>query len=186
MGNLVRAFAVTLASILLASAAQAEIVYQEDATHELSSNGNAPTQLGTFSPGTHSVIAGSGGSDIDDFTFTIPAGLALSSIINSAYAGLDGTAFVGIQNGSTIDNSGAALRGWQHFGPGQGNQNTNLLPNMGGAPAGPGAYTIWWQQAGSLATVQLDFTVVPDPASAMSIAFLALTFTTARRRPARQ
>ena len=122
--------------------------------------------------------------DIDNFTFTIPPGLALDAIINSAYAGLDATAFIGIQNGSTIDNSGAALRGYTHFGPNMGNTGLNLLPSMGGGPLAPGAYTIWWQQAGSPATVQLDFTVVPDPAGAMTTAPIALALATARTRGA--
>ena len=168
-------------SLFTASPARADVAWNETVNGELSSNGNAPTNLGTFGPGVHSVIATSGSSDIDNFTFTIPAGAQLQQIINSAYSGIDGTAFIGIQNGSTIDNSGSSLRGYQHFGPGQGNTNANLLPFMGGAPAGPGAYTIWWQQAGSPATVQLDF-VVPEPASGVTLALLAATLATSRSR----
>jgi hypothetical protein len=176
----VMAFALAT-SLFTTSPAQAVVVWNETTNGELSSNGNAPTNLGTFGPGVHSVIATSGSADIDNFTFTIPAGAQLQQIVNSAYAGLDGTAFIGIQTGSTIDNSGASLRGFQHFGPGQGNTNTNLLPGMGGAPAGPGAYTIWWQQAGSPATVQIDF-VVPEPASGVMLALVTLVFTTTRTR----
>jgi hypothetical protein len=177
---------VLLASLVSASPARAETVWNETTNGDLSGNGNAPTQLGAWGAGTHSVLATSGAGDVDDFTFTIPAGLSLSTIVNSAYAGIDGTAFIGIANGATVDHAGApaSLIGYQHFGPNMGNVDSDLLAFMGG-PLGPGTYSVWWQQIGSPSTVQLDFTVVPEPGSAGVLALAAVAFTTARTRRAR-
>jgi len=178
-----RAFAVAIAvgaSFFIAAQAPAVVVYQEPGSGELSSNGNAPTPMGAFSNGVYSVISTSGGGDIDDFTFTIPAGSTLQSIVPSSYTGDDATAFIGIQVGPTMDHSGSSLRGWVHFGPGPANVGTDILDDMGGT-LGPGTYTVWMQQAGSTATYQMDF-IVPEPGSITSIAMLALAFTTARAR----
>jgi hypothetical protein len=186
----IRTIAIALAvlALLIATArTHAVVAWNETSNGELSGNGNAPTSLGSWAPGTHSVLATSGSGDIDDFTFTIPAGATLQSITNSAYAGLDETAFIGLASGTTINHAGApgSLIGYQHFGPGQGNTGTDLLPFMGG-PQGPGNYSIWWQQASaSPSTVQLDFVVTPEPASALSLAFLAFALATTRKRSRR-
>jgi hypothetical protein len=186
----IRAIAIALAVLaFLAATARthADIAWKEADNGELSGNGNAPTPLGIWGPGTHTVMATSGSGDIDDFTFTIPAGLTLQSITNSAYSGLDETAFIGLAPGNTINHAIAptGLIGYQHFGPAQGNTGTDLLQFMGG-PQGPGNYSIWWQQASSFpSTVQLDFVVTPEPASALSLGLLAVAFTTTRRRVVR-
>jgi hypothetical protein len=86
-----------------------------------------------------------------------------------------------LQAGSTIDNSGLSLMGYQHFGPAQGNMNTNILPFISATPLGPGSYTVWTQQAGLPATYTIDYVVTPEPGSFTTIALLAFAFTTARR-----
>ncbi len=180
------ASAVFVASIVAAAPAFADVAWNEAVNGELSNNGNSPTALGSWGPGTHSVLTTSGSGDIDDFTFSVPAGLTLQSITNSVYSGLDETAFIGLAPGNTINHAIAptGLIGYQHFGPAQGNTGTDLLQFMGG-PQGPGNYSIWWQQAGSPATVQLDFVVTPEPASALSLGLLAVAFTTTRKRASR-
>ena len=178
---------IAIVSILLVNHSTYGVVEWNETTNgELSSNGNAPTNLGTWGPGTHSIVATSGSADIDDFRFAIPAGATLQSIINSAYAGVDETAFVSITAGTTINHAAAptGLLGYAHFGPAQGNTGIDLMPVMSPAvpPQGPGNYSIWWQQAGSPATVTLDFVVTPEPASGIAVAMLALTVATPRRR----
>jgi hypothetical protein len=178
---------------LLTQHAQAVVDWNEGTNGDLSDNGNAPTNLGTWGPGTHSIIASSdgldGSADIDDFRFSIPAGSTLLSLTNSAYTGTDQTAFVGIAAGTTINHATAptGLLGYTHFGPGQGNTGMDLFPLMSPpvSPQGPGNYSVWWQQAGLPATVQLDFVVTPEPASAMTLVLLAAAFTTTRKRRAR-
>jgi hypothetical protein len=178
---------IALLLLALASALPAAVVHNEATNGDLSNNGNAPTALGAFAAGTHSVISTSVNSDIDNFTFTIPPGLTLAQIVPTAYAGDDETAFIGLQAGTTIDNTGATLMGWQHFGPTMGNMNTNLLPFMAPGPLGPGSYTIWIQQTNATApsTTTMDVVVTPEPGGVLSIALLAFAFTTARapRRP---
>jgi hypothetical protein len=174
--------AIALALLLaFASGVAHAVVYNEATNGDLSNNGNAPTSLGAFGIGTHSVLSTSAGGDIDDFTFTIPAGATLTQIVPTAYAGFDETAFIGVQAGNTVDHSGLSLIGYQHFGPGQGNMNTNILPFISpSGPLGPGSYTVWMQQAGSSATYTMDFVVTPEPGSIATIALLAFAFTTAR------
>jgi hypothetical protein len=173
------AIAVAVSLFAFASFAQA-VVYSEASSGDLSNNGNAPTNLGTFGVGTHQVTSSSTFPDIDDYTFSIPAGATLAQIVPTAYTGDDETAFLGLQAGSTIDNSGASLMGYQHFGPAQGNMNANLLPFIAAAPLGPGSYSVWTQQQGAPATYTIDFVVVPEPGSIATIALLGFAFTTAR------
>lgn len=174
--------------VLFASAlAHADVVWNEGTQGDLSNDGNTPTNLGAFAAGTHQAISTSVNSDIDDFTFSIAAGLTLTQIVPTAYAGVDETAFIGLQAGSTIDNTGSSLMGYQHFGPAQGNMDTNLLPFISASPLGPGSYTVWMQQAGEQASYTMDFVVTPEPGSMTTMALLAFAFTTARakRRPRR-
>ncbi len=173
--------AAAVALLTCASALHAAVVHDEASNGDLSNNGNAPTSLGAFAVGTHTVISTSAGGDIDDFTFTIPAGATLAEIVPSAYTGLDETAFIGVQAGTTMDHSGASLIGYQHFGPAQGNMDTNILPFISSSgPLGPGSYTVWMQQAGASATYTMDFVVTPEPGSIAIIALLGFAFTTAR------
>jgi len=177
-----RRLAIAVAVSLLAFApGLAHAVVYNETSGDLSNNGNAPTNLGIFGAGTHQVISSSTNSDIDNYTFTIPAGLTLAEIKPTAYTGDDETSFLGFQAGNTIDNSGAGLMGWQHFGPVQGNMNTNLLPFIASSPIGPGSYSVWTQQAGGLTSYTIDFVVTPEPGSAVTIGLVAFAFTTARR-----
>ena len=159
------------------------VVHNEATDGELSSSRTTPTSLGTFGPGTHSVIATSGSADQDNFTFTIPAGASLMSIIPISYSATD-ISFIGIASGSSLPASTAdpsGLLGYTHFGPGIGAENMglNILPAMGvgpGAigftpPLGPGTYSVWMQQTNAPVTFQMDF-VVPEPGGAWILALL--------------
>ena len=83
-----------------------------------------------------------------------------------------------------MDHSGGSLRGYVHFGPGPfgpNNVGTDILDDMGG-PAGPGAYTVWMQQAGSPATYRMDFVVTPEPAGLALFGLAGIAFATGARR----
>src|SRR3954471_10305724 len=164
---------VVIASFALAAhSAFAVVVWDESINGDLSNDRAAPTSL-TFTAGTNSVIATSvsaGSGEREYFTFTLPAGYSLTSIVLASYSGLDGTAFIGVQQGTsmTVDptsGSPAGLLGYTHFGTGPGNVGTNILDDIGlGAGATgfvgslpAGSYTFWTQQAGaSPSTYQLD------------------------------
>jgi hypothetical protein len=169
--------AVTLLLSIAAPAAYA-VVYDEGVSGDLSSNPSAPTSLGVFGVGTHSVTATSSGAEQDDYTFNIPAGLSLTQIINFSFNSplADNTAFIGIASGTAIPNQGLApgnLLGYTHFGPNFSTVGTNILDDIAvgpGAigfapPLGPGNYSIWSQQAGNPATFRMDFVVIPEPTS---------------------
>ena len=75
--------------VLFASAlAHADVVWNEGTQGDLSNDGNTPTNLGAFAAGTHQAISTSVNSDIDDFTFSIAAGLTLTQIVPTEPDGL--------------------------------------------------------------------------------------------------
>lgn len=172
--------------ILICSNALA-VSYDESINGDLSSNPNAPTNVGVFAVGTHTVRGTSSGAEQDDYTFSIPSGASLTQVVNSFYNSPTGddTAFIGLASGSTIPNQGSApgnLLGYTHFGPNFSTVGTNILDDIAvgsGAigftpPLGPGSYSIWSQQAGSPATFQMDFIVTPEPAGLAVFALGAL------------
>jgi hypothetical protein len=183
--------AAVIGSLFLGSAGQA-VTYDEGINGDLSGNPNAPTNLGTFGVGTHTVIATDSGAAQDNITFSIPAGASLDQIFNVSYNGADGTAFIGIASGTTIDQGGApgTLLGYTHFGTGPGTVGTNILDDIavgpGAAgftpPLGPGNYAVWMQQAGLTATFRMDFVVIPEPASLGLLAVAGTVLFTRRGR----
>jgi hypothetical protein len=181
-----------VAVVVLLSAGAARAVNYTEGT-DLSSDPNNPTVLGSFGLGTHSITATSAGGDQDDFTFTIPAGHSLDSVVVGSYNSPlgDNTAFIGIAAGTSIPDQGLApgnLLGYTHFGPGGG----DILDDIGAAfdaigftpPLGPGNYSVWTQQAGSSATYRLDFVVTPEPSSLSLVALGAVALLRRRRHGA--
>lgn len=182
------AIAMGLATVSTARA----FVWNEGIDGDLSGNFAAPTVLNSLGFGTHSIIGGDSSGARDVFTFTIAPGMSLVSVFNVSYSGADGTAFIGIGSGTTIDNGNApgSLLGYTHFGTGPGTVGTEILDDIAtgaGAsgftpPLGPGTYTVWMQQAGAAANWQMDFTVVPECSSAILAALGVASFAGCRRR----
>lgn len=168
--------------------------WDESVNGDLSNNRLAPTSI-TLGPTSTTVSAVTGRTDLEYFTFTIPAGMTLNSILVSSWSGNDPTGFMGLQAGSTMTVDPDApevgdLLGWTHFGFLEALQGSNLVTQLGdGAGAigfdGPltaGTYTLWLQQTGEPMTYTLDFSLVPTPSTALlGLAVLAATGRRTRR-----
>lgn len=171
---------------LLAATAQAGVIWDESANGDLSGNRLAPTVV-SLGVGSNDLLATSSSGDREYLTFAVPAGHLLSGVILDAYTGTDGTAFFGLQAGTTFTEPAtgtnpANLLGYTHFGtdvgPGRVNVGGDLLPASGTAfgaigftpPLPAGNYAVWLQQTSStdLTSYTLDFVVtpVPEPAAA--------------------
>ena len=139
---------------------RAGVIYDETQSGDLSNDGSAPTVL-ALAPGLNDVIGttgrGNNGIDRDYFTFTVPAGMELASIVVLPGTTTGGdVSFIGVQNGSAVTvsptaSSAAGLLGWKHFTAGNG----NILPDMGipaagstgfTGPLGSGDYAFWVQE----------------------------------------
>jgi hypothetical protein len=194
--KLVRFFAIA-AVCLTAANASAVVTWDETIDGPLSNDRLAPTAVDLV-PGINSMLGTTVSGDREYVTMSIPSGQKLSQIILESYVGIDGTAFIGVQSGTTFTEpptgtNVANLLGYAHFGPGVGNDGLDILPEIG---AGGGAigfappligsdYTFWIQQTGANATTyRLDFVVVPEPGSALllSVGGLAMLLAAARRR----
>src|SRR5215217_6237907 len=75
--------------------------YNEATDGDLSGNGLVPSQLNA-APGVNSLAMTSATGDRDYFTFAVPAGYLLSSIIHKTYASTDDLSFFALQAGSTF------------------------------------------------------------------------------------
>jgi hypothetical protein len=197
MTTLTRSLTV-LSVVLLTAASASAATYNEIGNGDLSGNRNAPTMF-NLTVGSNDLFATTAGGDLDVVTVNVPAGNLLKGLFLRSFtqAGFDGTAFVGLQAGSTFtvdpNVAGAAsLLGYAHFGTSPGNVGANLLPEIDGAfgsmgfppphnitndlPAGP--YSLFLQQLGTANTYQLDFVVepIPEPATILLAAgaFLAV------------
>jgi hypothetical protein len=184
--------------------------FDESVNGDLSGNRLNPTHL-TLSAGVHSVTATTGRLpseeeviyDQEYLRIDLPAGHKLVAINMEAYDSLDGTAFIGVQSGTTFsfdpedarDNVGSLL-GWAHFGLSEDhNIGDDILPSIGAA--GRGAigftppltglsFTFWIQQTGDDTTYQLDFVVAAVPEPAALILTAAGIGTLALMRPRRK
>jgi PEP-CTERM motif len=171
---------------LIASTASAVVVWDESVNGDVSNNPVAPTSI-NLAVGTNSFVATMPGDDLDFITINVPANSQFSALIQGPYDSFDQISFIAIGPGSqlpasilTYDPTG--LLGYTHFGPGQFDEGTDLLPQLAVAsfgvpgfatPLPSGAYSFWIQQESSIATsYRLDFvvTAVPEPAS--SVLFL--------------
>src|SRR5215831_17958756 len=156
---------VAVALGLTALAADASTLWDESVSGDLSSNGLSPTSL-SASVGSNIVLGTAGapqGSDIDRdyFSFTIPDGMLLSSIMllpNTATAG--GLSFIGIQPGPqlTVSPTGAGAAAMIAFGHYSNAEiGTNILPSLGQATLPSGTYSFWVQDTGGPANYGFDF-----------------------------
>jgi hypothetical protein len=188
------------AALALAAAtpALAQFDYDEAVSGDLSNDIANPTNLGPTGLGVNSasfsiVDSALPGGDFDVFTFQIQDGQELAEIILADYIGLDGLSFIAFQDEATFPVNpntgdpfafaGGALFGTDAQGIGNDILADLLIPTAGGSgfvgPVGPGDYTFFVQQTGTLTEVQLDFVVIPAPASAGLLLVAGLA---ARRR----
>lgn len=185
---------------LLAATAHAGVIWDESVNGDLSGDRLAPSVV-TLSVGSNDLLATSSQGDREYLTFAVPAGHLLSSVILDAYAGNDGTAFFGLQSGTTFTEPASGtnpgnLLGWAHFGFdfGRVGVGQDLLPVAGAQfgvigftpPLPAGNYAVWLQQTSTtdLTSYTLDFVVtpVPEPAAAPLAAGALLLGTLAVRR----
>jgi PEP-CTERM motif len=150
-------------------------VWDESVKGDLSNNPLAPTSV-TVAPGLNDVIGSAGAGspsfdpitgqpnfDTDFFTFTVPKGYELKSLVPVSIVFTDPRdmdSFIGLGSGTQITASttfpyatgAAGLLGWLHVDP--GDVGNNIMPAMGVAGmgasgfAGPlpaGDYSVWVQ-----------------------------------------
>lgn len=105
--------------------------------------------------------------------------MTLNHIVLKSWQGTDQIGFIAVQTGSIFTEpptgtNVANLLGYTHIGPGAGNLGSDFLPEMGQGSGAIGFtppltgedYAFWIQQTGpSPVTYQLDFQVLPEPAT---------------------
>ena len=160
----------------IAGASHAGTVWDEDNSGDLSNNGLSPTSV-ALTTGSNTILGSMGNSDRDYFTFTVPAGTTLTSIkvLNNTFVS-GGSSFMGLQAGPqvTVPTSGLnyqqILLGWTHYN--SDSIDTDLLPtimnsiNPLGSSLSSGAYSVWLNETGGLATYGFELTVTPTAAVA--------------------
>ncbi len=157
-----------------AFAAHGVTVWNEDSDGDFSNNGLAPTAL-VVTPGVNSVLGATGnngqGVDRDYFTFAVPAGSSLTSLILAGSTTVSGGAsFIALQAGPqiTVSPSGAGvenLLGFAHYS--YEHVGTDILPAIGfGAGHPSGMYSVWVQETGGPTSYGLDFVVTADASGA--------------------
>jgi hypothetical protein len=165
------------------SGAQAGTAWDEAVDGDFSNLGTSPSGV-TLAPGAN-IVRGSTGRnsgvvDRDYFTFTLPAGWQLDTVMvlpGTTFASESDAGFIAVQAGPqvTVNPTGGSpegLLGWLHYS--QNDIDTDILGLMGigfGAsgfssplPAGP--YSFWIQNTSSgVSAYHLDFgvSVVPEP-----------------------
>ena len=184
----------TIAACGVAVVAQASTISDEASLGDFSNNGLSPTPL-VFTTGSNTVIgttgnAGQPGGDRDYFSFTMPAGTVLSSVMLLSNTATAGVSFIGIQPGPqlTVTPSGGGVQNLValgHFGNDQ--IGTDLLPSLlvsGTSPLPGGTYSVWVQELSSTIPYGFDFKVspVPLPGAAALLFSGLLGLATLRRR----
>jgi hypothetical protein len=156
-------------------------LYDESTFGDLSNNGLSPTFV-TFGPGSN-VVRGTTGLgtivDRDYFTFVVPQGLAVTSLVELANTTVgNAVSFIGIEQGNAVTvptnaQTAAGLLGWTHYSA--ATTDTDLLPTMSisnlgssgfNGSLGPGTYSVWIQD-GNVGTFAYGFdfqlNTVPEP-----------------------
>ena len=137
----------------------AAVSYDEGVSGDLSNSGLSPTVV-SVGEGQNQVFGttgrASGVVDRDYLSFTIPAGLQLTSLVVLPGTTAANLSFLGMESGSQVTlpsnaASAAGLLGWTHYSPSSG----NVLPDMGIPAAGStgftpplpaGTYSFWVQE----------------------------------------
>lgn len=170
-----RASAVAAALAFAASAPVLAADYNELIRGDLSGDPANPTVIDVDAGAN--VVSGSASAfplDRDIFTLVVPAGLEITEIRLTAFELLtepsDGGMLVALEQGTQISdlNSAASLRGFAIVGVAPGTQpGDDLLDDLGGGVLGPGPWTVWIQNTGSLTdyalTIQAAAVAPPPP-----------------------
>ena len=184
------------ATIALTAGFASADIFDDSVLGDFSNDRFAPTFL-DFSMGTNTVInqvMNSNNSNIGDrdyYTFTLEEGEFIDSITvissTNLAGGNDSTTFLGLAFDNIFDfdadaQQGPGLVGFvltNSFGIGR-----DVLPDLsdGLNILGPGNYSVWSNQTGPDATrVEVEFNVVPAPATTTLFATLGLVATRRRR-----
>lgn len=163
---------------LLTPPALGALSYDESISGDLSNSGLSPT-LVSVAEGQNQVFGttgrGTGGVDRDYFTFTVPTGLQITSIVvlPGTTTG-DSLAFIGVQSGNQVTlppnaTEASGLLGWKHYNAANGNILSDLsIPAQGSTgfvpPLGAGTFAFWVQEfsAGTF-SYGFDFSLEPAP-----------------------
>ena len=164
--------------------AGAATVYDEASSPDLSNSGLSPTNI-TVAGGSNQIFGttgrGSAGLDRDYFTFTVPTGFDLTSLMVLPGTTSGGAiSFIGLEAGNQVTlptnaPDATGLLGWRHYSP--ADINTDLLPQMAVATGGSsgfsvpleaGAYSVWIQDFNSgTFNYGFDLTLTPSASGAV-------------------
>lgn len=158
--------------------------YNEITNGDLSNNFASPTSI-ELSAGNNIITGSTTADNPDFFTFTVPAGFDVSSIILQSYTGPDGSyfavdnasAFPGIDSDagfvvSTLIDDGRLLDGVEQpsevgqdlLAPGVGNNPTqpaNPPAITGPGSLEPGVYSVWYQELAGNTTYEFNVLLTP-------------------------
>ena len=166
----------TLLSLMTLAASTWAANHDESTDGDLSGDQFMPTDL-AIDAGDNVITASTTAqpTDRDFVTLQVPEGLEISAIVLSQYRLVDqpsdGGSLVALEAGEQITDldSSDALRGFAIAGVNPGTEpGDDLLDDLGGAPLGSGAWTLWIQNTGSVTEYQLTVQanaapVVPPP-----------------------
>jgi hypothetical protein len=165
----------TLSLALTASLPALAADHDESNDGDLSGDPANPTVIAVDEgPNVISGFATDNPLDRDIFTLVVPAGLEVTEIRLTAFnlvtSPSDGGMLLAVEQGPRITdlNSAASLRGFAIVGVAPGTeQGDDLLDDLGGGVLGPGEWTLWLQNTGSVTeytlTVQASVAAAPPP-----------------------